>query len=100
MLELDAPEHRRVSVDVPHPAMLIITDHFYPGWVALLDGKQVPLIRANNIHQAVEISTGKHVLRAKLSTDLIVIRILYCLPERVSGLAILCLLAPKRAIKP
>ncbi len=45
------------------PAVLVIADHYYPGWVAELDGVGVPVIKANLLNKAVLIPEGKHRLR-------------------------------------
>ncbi len=39
---------------------LILTDSWYPGWTALVDGKAVDIIRANYIFRAVPIQSGEH----------------------------------------
>jgi hypothetical protein len=41
---------------------LVTTDSFYPGWKAFLDGKQVPIHRANLAFRAIGIPPGKHTI--------------------------------------
>ena len=44
-------------------AMLVLTDTYYPGWQALLDGKSVPISPANIRQRAVSVPPGNHDVR-------------------------------------
>jgi len=39
---------------------LVLTDTYYPGWNAYLDGKRVPLVRANYLFRAISAPAGAH----------------------------------------
>ncbi|GEM_PF-2234027 len=39
---------------------LIFGESFMPGWVGILDGKEVPIYRANHIFQAIYVPAGIH----------------------------------------
>jgi hypothetical protein len=52
------------SVESPAPAMLVISQTYYHLWNAFVDGKPVPLLRANFAFQALEVPAGAH--RVKL----------------------------------
>jgi hypothetical protein len=39
---------------------VVVTDNDYPGWIAELDGKRVPIRRANHLFRAVEVPRGDH----------------------------------------
>jgi hypothetical protein len=41
---------------------VVVTDNDYPGWMAELDGKPVPIRRANFLFRAVEVPSGDHRL--------------------------------------
>ena len=41
---------------------LVLTDSFYPGWRAWLDGHEVPVRRADYLFRAVELPPGEHVI--------------------------------------
>lgn len=51
-----------VSYDAPDSGYMVITDSFYPGWRAYLDGEPVPIYRANYLFQAVRTTAGPHHL--------------------------------------
>jgi len=43
--------------------MLVIAQCYYHNWKASLDGRPVPLLRANHAFQAVEVPSGRHEVR-------------------------------------
>jgi hypothetical protein len=55
-------EPRRVAIDVDAagPGLLVLTDTFYAGWRATVDGVAVPIYRANSLFRAVEVGAGRH----------------------------------------
>ncbi len=42
---------------------LVLSDAFYPGWRASLDGSEAPIVRANYLFRAVALPPGEHVVR-------------------------------------
>jgi hypothetical protein len=42
------------------PGYMVIADVWYPGWSAYMDGKSVPLLRANYLFKAVPVPKGEH----------------------------------------
>jgi hypothetical protein len=51
------------TVVAPRDGLAVILDPFYPGWTATLDGKPVPILRADFAFQAVAVPAGRHELR-------------------------------------
>jgi hypothetical protein len=49
-----------IMVETPGPAMVYISQAYYHNWLARVDGKPVPLWRANYAFQAVEVPAGRH----------------------------------------
>ena len=43
-------------------AYLVLSDSWYPGWVAAVDGAEVPIERANLLFRAVRLPPGEHVV--------------------------------------
>jgi uncharacterized membrane protein YfhO len=62
---------------------LVISQAFYPAWHAFLDGRRVPLWRANYAFQAVETAAGRHHL------ELIYRDVYFSLGVVVSGFTLL-----------
>ncbi|MCC6977415.1 MAG: YfhO family protein, partial [Candidatus Melainabacteria bacterium] len=52
-----------VEYDSSEDAFLILTDTFYSGWHAYLDGEEQPIYRANLAFRAVKVPPGKHELK-------------------------------------
>lgn len=50
-----------IAVDCPAPSYLVLTDTYYPGWKAYLNGstQELEILRANYLFRAVEIPKGK-----------------------------------------
>jgi hypothetical protein len=44
-------------------AFLILSEAYYPGWSAEVDGKPADVLPANHLIQAVRLPPGKHVVR-------------------------------------
>lgn len=44
------------------PGVVVLTDAWYPGWLATVDGRQAPLLRANVAFRGVVVPAGEHVI--------------------------------------
>jgi hypothetical protein len=49
-----------LSVLSDRPALLLITDNYYPDWYALVDGSEAPVLRADYSFRAIPIPAGEH----------------------------------------
>jgi hypothetical protein len=52
-------DHWEFAVDATRPALLVISQMDYPGWQARVDGKSVPVLRANYAFQAIAVPSGR-----------------------------------------
>ncbi|MDY7042319.1 MAG: YfhO family protein, partial [Chloroflexota bacterium] len=52
--------HLEVTVTTPVAGYLVVSDMFYPGWVATVDGEPRPVLQANYCFRAVRIEPGEH----------------------------------------
>jgi hypothetical protein len=50
----------KVDVETSSPGFLILGDTFFPGWKAFVDGKEVPVYRADYLLKAVAVEKGNH----------------------------------------
>jgi hypothetical protein len=55
-----SPERLTFEVDSPADGILVISENFYPGWQASVDGQPVDILRANLTLRAVPIRAGQH----------------------------------------
>ena len=59
--EMDTPDLRRLTVRSSGPALLVVSENWFPGWEAEVDGRSMPVHRVNLTLQAVEIpGPGEH----------------------------------------
>lgn len=54
------PEHVSIEAELDSPGILVLSDADYPGWHAQVDGRDVPILRANLLFRAVALSAGYH----------------------------------------
>lgn len=54
------PEYVTMTVDAAAPALLILTDAYYPGWQASLNGEPVPIHQVNGLFRGVFVPAGEH----------------------------------------
>lgn len=57
------PERVQVSVVNARAGYLVLTDSWYPGWDAFVDGKSAPILRADVLFRAVPLEPGSHTVR-------------------------------------
>jgi hypothetical protein len=50
----------RVRAWLPAAGHVVLTDTFYPGWRARVDGVERPIVRANAMFRAVAVPAGEH----------------------------------------
>ena len=53
-------EHESISIQTPTDGLLIISEPYYPGWQATVDGVSTPILRANLALRAIPIRAGTH----------------------------------------
>jgi hypothetical protein len=51
-----------ITVTTSEPALVVIRNVHDPNWNATLDGRPVPLMRADYLLQAVQVPTGRHTI--------------------------------------
>jgi len=49
------------------PAYLVLTDSYFPGWIAQIDGQDTPIYRADGNFRAVAVPVGENTVRFKFS---------------------------------
>ena len=59
----------KLSIATAIPGMLLVSNHFYPGWKAKVDGKSVPIYRANGALMAVHVAGGLHTVELNYDPD-------------------------------
>jgi hypothetical protein len=57
------PDHILLSVNAASPGFLLLSEMYYPGWEAFLDGESRPVLRGNHMFRVIEIPEGTHLVR-------------------------------------
>jgi hypothetical protein len=56
------PDRIEIAADSESGGMLALHDTYYPGWVAEIDGRPAPILRADVLFRGVELPPGQHIV--------------------------------------
>lgn len=56
----DEAQQVSLRVEAPAAGFVVLTDTYYPGWQAMVDGEMVPIVPANLAFRAVAVEAGPH----------------------------------------
>ncbi len=59
-----------IATNSREPKLLFLSDNWYPGWKAQVDGNEVPILRANYTFRAVPLNRGEHEVRLYYDSDI------------------------------
>jgi hypothetical protein len=59
------PEQVVISVETKADRILVLTDTYFPGWRAYVDGVETEILRANYLFRAVRVPAGRHQVTFK-----------------------------------
>ncbi len=62
-------QESRMNVTSSKDGLLFVSDTFYPGWKAFVDGTEVAIYRADSALMAVSVPEGKHEVRLKYKPE-------------------------------
>ncbi len=54
------PEHVSIAVNTPTDGLLVMSEVYYPGWSATVDGAATPIMRADVALRGIPLHAGKH----------------------------------------
>ena len=55
-----SPNRVRVAASTPRDGLLVLSDTFYPGWRAFVDGREQPVLRGDSLFRTVPLAVGQH----------------------------------------
>jgi hypothetical protein len=58
-----SPTDLRVATKTTEPRLLVVSEMYYPGWRAYVDGVETPILRTNYLFRGVVVPSGRHVVR-------------------------------------
>jgi hypothetical protein len=63
----DEPGRVEMEAELERPGFVVVSNAYFKGWTATVDGKPAPILRGNRAMQAVPVSGGKHRIELKYS---------------------------------
>jgi uncharacterized membrane protein YfhO len=60
-----SPNEVRLAVHTDAPALLVLSDVYYPGWQGYVDGTRVPIYRTDAAFRGVAVPAGSHEVRMR-----------------------------------
>jgi len=57
------PNEVTINVKTTTPAFLVLTDSFYPGWHAYVDGEETKIYRTNGLVRSIFVPSGDHTVK-------------------------------------
>jgi hypothetical protein len=68
-IALYTPTHMRLRTDAASPTMLVLSETWYPGWRATVNGVAEPVQRVNEIQRGVLVPAGEAVVELTFAPD-------------------------------
>ena len=59
------PNELKIETAADHPSFLVVSEINYPGWIALIDGKEEPIFQTDYLLRGVALSPGNHTIEMK-----------------------------------
>ena len=57
---IDDWQPNRISVDAQGPGLLVLSEVYYPGWRAYVDGERIPVLPVDGLLRGVQLEPGNH----------------------------------------
>lgn len=57
------PEQAWLSVSTGEPGLLVLSDAYYPGWTATIDGNEAEILQVNGLFRGLFVPAGQHEVR-------------------------------------
>ena len=93
------PDEIIIKTSSGEQKLLFLSDNFYPGWKAKIDGVETEILRANYTFRAVPLISGEHYVVFYFDSDTFKIGVLISLIGIMSlSLTLLCLIYFRRRL--
>ncbi len=54
------PTRLKFQATLERPAFVVVSECWYPGWIAFVDGEPTPLLKVDHVLMAVPVASGRH----------------------------------------
>ncbi len=58
-----SPQELEIETEADGAALLVLSDSYYPGWHATVDGLPAPILQANLLFRGIPVPAGRHRVR-------------------------------------
>jgi hypothetical protein len=79
------PDSLRVEVDTPEPAFLVLSEAYYPGWLATIDDRPAEIYRTDIAFRGVVVPAGRHMVQMQFRP------VIFAWARAISALALVVL---------
>ena len=90
----------KVRTNTGGKGLLVLSEVYYPAWKAYVDGKPVPLYRADQLLRAVPVPSGKHTVELRYESQSLRIGLAISLLTSLALVAVLVALIVTRLRRP
>jgi hypothetical protein len=59
------PSRLQITTDAPTPTVLVVSEIFYPGWEATIDGARAPILLTDYLLRGVALPAGQHTVEMR-----------------------------------
>ena len=66
---VNEPKYKKLMVKTQKDSNLVISETYYPGWIARVDGKKVDITRARQVYKSIKVDEGEHVVEFIYNPD-------------------------------
>ncbi len=56
------PNRVRMTASIKNPAFVVLSEVYYPGWEATVDGQPVPILNGDYVLRAIPVQEGEHTV--------------------------------------
>ncbi len=97
-ITLYAADEVTVEVDADDPSWLLLSDQYYPGWVATVDGEPAPILRAYLALRLVPVPAGRHTIAFRFRPPILRVALGLC-AVGLLGLCVVALTARRTVVR-
>jgi hypothetical protein len=73
------PNDFTIAVDAPHDSLMVVSELWYPGWRATVNGNATEIVRADWLLRAVAVPAGPVVVRFEYRPTSVIVGAILCL---------------------